>query len=171
MPMIYQFRALSDENDHFVRDYQLMYDDTLRDFHNFICADLNFDPGSMASFFLSDRNWDKLREFTLYDMGDGPDGQQATMTMEGATLHEVIEDNGDRLIYTFDIFGDRSLYMEMTGVYKSTSGEEYPRTLLSEGKAPGQFNAGETADDDSMFDEAMDEFEEFEGDDNYQDEF
>lgn len=170
MPMIYQFRALSDESDSFARDYQLMYDATLRDFHNHICADLGFDTEAMTSFFLSDRGWDKLREFTLYDMGGEPD-DQAPLPMEGVTLHAIIEDNGDRLIYTFDIFGDRSLYMEMTGVYKSEEGIEYPRTLLSEGGAPDQFDAGAAAGNDSIFDEAMGEFGEFEGDDSYQDEF
>lgn len=170
MPMIYQFRALSDENDRFARDYQLMYDATLRDFHNFICADLGFDPESMASFFLSDRGWEKLREFTLFDMG-GDFGDEAPLTMDGVTLHEVIEDNGDRLIYTFDIFGDRSLYMEMTGVYKSEDGAAYPRTILSEGDAPDQFDADAATGADSIFDEAMDEFGGFEGDDSYQDEF
>ncbi len=169
MPMIYQFRALSDENDHFARDYQLTHDATLHDFHNHICADLGFDPEAMASFFLSDREWGKLREFTLIDMG-ADFGDQAPLTMDGVTLHEVIEDNGDRLIYTFDIFGDRSLYMEMTGVYKPEEGVAYPRTILSEGSAPDQFDVGAAAAD-SIFDEAMDEFGGFEGDDGYQDEF
>ncbi len=171
MPMIYQFRALSDENDHFARDYQLTHNATLHNFHDHICTDLGFDPEAMTSFFLSDRAWDKLREFTLVDMG-GDFGDEAPLTMAGVTLHEIIENNGDRLIYTFDIFGDRSLYMEMTGVYKSEEGAEYPRTILSEGSAPDQFDAdAATSDDDSIFDEAMDEFGGFEGDDSYQDEF
>lgn len=168
--MIYQFRALSDENDRFVRDYQLMYNTTLRDFHAFICDDLAFDPESMASFFLSDRHWDKLREFTLFDMGDDA-GEQAPQTMDGVTLHQIMDDNGDRLIYTFDIFGDRSLFMEMTGVYKSDENTEYPYILFAEGDAPGQFDVCAPAGSDSIFDEAMDEFGGFEGDDNYQDDF
>jgi hypothetical protein len=170
--MIYQFRALSDENDHFARDYQLMYNATLHDFHDHICADLKFDPESMASFFLSDRGWDKLREFTLQEMGDmgGDFGDMTPLTMAGVTLHEIIENNGDRLIYTFDFFGDRSLYMEMTGVYKSDEGVNYPCTILSNGHAPDQFDADATiTDNDSIFDDAMDEFGEFEGDDNYDD--
>lgn len=165
--MIFQFRALSDENDRFLRDYQLMYNASLLDFHNHMCTDLGFDPTAMASFFLSDRQWEKLHEFTLADMGI-EDTDEAPRAMESTTLQEVIGDNGDRLIYTFDVFGDRSLYLEMMGTYKSEEGAEYPRTVLAEGPAPLQFDARLTAgDEDSLFDDAMDEFGTFEGNELY----
>ena len=40
MSMVFRFRMLSDENDHFVRDYEVMYDMTLLDFHQFILETL-----------------------------------------------------------------------------------------------------------------------------------
>lgn len=164
--MIFQFRALSDENDKFLRDYRLMYNASLLDFHNFMCADLDFDPTAMASFFMSDRQWEKLREFTLADMG-ADETEEAPRPMESVTLQEVIGDNGDRLIYTFDFFGDRSLYLEMIGTYQAEEGREYPCTVLAEGPAPYQFDAALTAGEDSIFDDAMSEFGGFEGDDSY----
>ena len=56
MSMVFQFRMLSDENDHFVRDYEVMYDMNLLDFHRFILRSLGYEP-CMASFFTADDRW------------------------------------------------------------------------------------------------------------------
>ena len=42
MSMVFRFRMLSDENDNFVRDYEVPYDMTLLDFHNFILHKIVF---------------------------------------------------------------------------------------------------------------------------------
>ena len=52
--MIFKFRMLSDENDNFLREYEVPYDMTLLELHRFICRDLKYDPDNMVSFFLSD---------------------------------------------------------------------------------------------------------------------
>ena len=51
--MVFRFRMLSDENDNFVRDYEVLYDTTLLDFHNFILRSLEYED-CMASFFTAD---------------------------------------------------------------------------------------------------------------------
>ena len=110
--MVFRFRMLSDENDRFVRDYEVMYDMTLLDFHNFILSSLEYEP-CMASFFTADDRWEKKREFTLMDMNDG--SADAPETMERVRLGQIIHNNRDRLIYLFDLFGDRAYYLELTG--------------------------------------------------------
>ena len=70
MSMIFRFRMLSDENDRFVRDYEVQYDTTLLDFHRFILSSLEYEE-CMASFFTADDRWEKQREFTCMDMGEG----------------------------------------------------------------------------------------------------
>ena len=67
MSMVFRFRMLSDENDNFVRDYEVLYDTTLLDFHNFILRSLEYED-CMASFFTADDRWEKQREFTFMDM-------------------------------------------------------------------------------------------------------
>jgi len=95
MSMVFRFRMLSDENDNFVRDYEVPYDMTLLDFHNFILRSLEYEE-CMASFFTADERWEKLREFTLMDMDDGSEGAPAAM--ESVTLGQIIHNNRDRLI-------------------------------------------------------------------------
>ena len=119
MSMVFRFRMLSDENDHFVRDYEVLYDTTLLEFHRFILQSLEYEE-CMASFYTADERWEKLREFTLMEMGDteeaGPE------TMESITLGQIIHRHRDRLIYLFDMFGDRAYYLELRGVYEADKG-------------------------------------------------
>ena len=77
--MIFRFRMLSDENDHFVREYEVPYDMSLLDFHKFINHSLRYDDDGMVSFFTADQQWNRLREFTLMDMGDNAEEGPTTM--------------------------------------------------------------------------------------------
>ena len=171
MSMIFKFRMLSDENDHFLRDYEVPYDMNLLELHRFLCDNLGYDEQNMASFFSSDKQWNKLQEYTLLDMGD--DGSDlAPRPMESVTLGQIIHKNNDRLIYVFDPFGDRALYLELTASTKEEPHIKYPRLVKAEAEAPNQFEADMTSQESgSMFDEAMGEFSDFEGDDTYDDEY
>lgn len=169
MSMIFRFRMLSDENDHFARDYEVPFDMTLLDFHKFILRSLEYED-CMASFFTADDRWEKLHEFTLVDMDDG--GEDAPTPMESVTLGQVIHNNRDRLIYLFDLFGDRAYYLELTGAAESEKGAAYPREIYAQADAPDQYDPTKSGDDDegSIFDEVMGEFNDFEGnegDDEY----
>ncbi|WP_418983778.1 IS1096 element passenger TnpR family protein [Alistipes sp.] len=168
MSMVFRFRMLSDENDNFVRDYEVMYDTTLLDFHNFLLESLEYEP-CMASFFTADDRWERQREFTSMEMdSDEAEGPQA---MERVTLGQIIHNNRDRLIYLFDLFGDRAYYLELTGAYEADPKADYPREIFARADAPDQYDPSKRADDDgSIFDEVMGEFNDFEGDESYDDE-
>lgn len=173
MSMIFKFRMLSDEDDNFVREYEVPYDMNLLEFHNFICKDLKYDNNNMTSFFASDSNWNKLREFTLTDMGldEAYEDDELPLPMEKVLLSQIIHKNNDRLIYQFDIFGDRAMYLELIETKKMGKGEKYPAVTARNGSIPNQFEAGTRTGTCSIFDEAMSEFEDFTGDDNYDDEY
>lgn len=169
MSMVFRFRMLSDENDNFVRDYEVLYDMTLLDFHNFILQSLEYED-CMASFFTADDRWEKQREFTLVDMGDGTDeGPQA---MESVSLGQIIHNRRDRLIYLFDLFGDRAYFLELTGAFEAEGGASYPREIYARADVPDQYDPSKTLmeDEGSIFGEVMSEFSDFEGDEAYDDE-
>ncbi len=167
--MIFQFRMLSDENDDFVRDYEVRGDQTLLDFHNIILESLEYEA-CMASFFTAGEQWERLREFTLLDMGDG--SSQTPLPMERITLDELVRSENQRFIYLFDLLGDRAYYLELIGLDKPQEGALYPREVFARGEVPDQWEPGLLESDDrSIFDEAMDEFDTFGGDDNFDDEF
>lgn len=172
MSMVFRFRMLSDENDHFVRDYEVLYDTTLLEFHRFILQSLEYEE-CMASFYTADERWEKLREFTLMEMGDSEEA--GPETMESITLGQIIHRHRDRLIYLFDMFGDRAYYLELTGVYEAEEGAVYPREIYARAEAPDQYDPSKNPEDDedeeSAYAEIMDEFKDFQGDDNYDDEY
>lgn len=168
--MVFRFRMLSDENDRFVRDYEMLYDTTLLDFHRFILEALEYEE-CMASFFTADDRWEKQREFTLISMDDGSgEGPEA---MDRVTLGQIIHNRRDRLIYLFDMFGDRAYYLELTGVYHAEPGARYPREIFAEADAPDQYDPSKNIveEEGSAFEEMMGEFSDFAGDDNYDDEY
>ena len=167
--MVFRFRMLSDENDNFVRDYEVLYDTTLLEFYDFILRSLEYEE-CMASFFTADDRWEKLREFTRMDMDDG--AEDAPLAMEKVTLGQIIHNNRDRLIYLFDIFGDRAYFLELTGSFESKPGISYPREIYAQAEAPDQYDPSKNvvSGEGSIFDDVMSEFSDFEGDDNYDDE-
>lgn len=177
MSMIFKFRMLSDESAAFVRDYEVPYDMNLADFHTYVRESVGYAPAAMASIFLSDAEWGKGREFTSEDLGFETDAETENdlptpVPMERVSLGQIIHERFGRLIYVFDPFNERRFYIELLEAKCAEEGIEYPRTVAEAGEPPLQYDAaaGE-ADERSMFDEAMDEFGAFEGDDTYDDEY
>ena len=137
--MVYKFVVLSDEDESFVREFEFLDSHTLIDFHNMIQDELEFDKSQMASFYMATDNWEKEEEFTLFDMGTG------SSTMEGAVLEDIIFRKNQKLLYVFDFFNDRALFVEYTGEAKEIDGREYPNCTNSKGIPPKQVVFGATS--------------------------
>ncbi len=168
MAIVFKFRMLSDENDHFVRDYEVPAEMNLLALHDFIRECLEYEEG-MVSFYTADDRWEKLQEFTLMDMGFDEKG--APRPMEQTTLREIMTHIGDRLVYQFDLFGNRAYYLELMDVVSAEPNFTYPRESFAHGATPDQYEAGLAEDEGSIFDEMMGGFNDFEGDDSMDDEY
>lgn len=164
--MIFKFKVLSVEDDKFIRDYELRYDSTLLDFHRLICEDLGFESEEMASFFFSNKNWEKMREFTLMDMDeDIDDGENTPVSMDKIVLGQIIRNKHERLIYTYDLLNDRSLFLELMETHTGKKNIDYPYVAFAQGDAPLQYG-GER--EGAIFSEMMGDFED-EFDDGFSD--
>jgi hypothetical protein len=137
--MVYKFAVLSDEDESFVREFEFLDTHTLIDFHNLIQDELEFDKSQLASFFMATDNWEKEEEFTLFDMGTG------SSTMETAVLEDIIFRKNQKLLYVFDFFNDRALFIEYTGEAKEVEGRELPNCTNSKGIPPKQVIFGGSA--------------------------
>lgn len=133
--MIFNFRVVSDEVDNFRRDIQIDADATFLDLRNAIYDSVGYDKSQMCSFFLCDDNWEKEREITLEDMG--LDVSEDAYLMEDTILSDEIEDDGQRLMLTYDYLNDRSFFIEMK---KSEPGKNLlePLCAVAMGQAPSQ---------------------------------
>jgi hypothetical protein len=137
--MVYRFVVLSDEDESFVREFEFLDSHTLMDFHNIIQEELEFDKSQMASFYLATDNWEKEEEFTLFDMGTG------SSTMEVAVFEDIIFRKNQKLLYVFDFFNERALFVEYTGESKEVPGTEYPVCTNSKGVPPKQVVFGSSS--------------------------
>lgn len=133
--MIFNFRIVSDEVDNFRREIQIDADMTFLDLKNIICESVGYDKNQMSSFFMCDDNWEKEQEITLEDMGS--DSDEDVYLMEDTPLSDLIEDEGQRLMFTFDYMTDRSFYIEMKEIITGKSLKD-PLCTLSRGQAPSQ---------------------------------
>lgn len=134
--MIYNFRIVSDEVDNFKREIQIDADATFLDLRNAICDSVNYDKGQFSSFFLCDDGWERQQEISLEDMGS--DSSEDIYIMDETPLSDLIEDEGQRLVWVFDYMTDRSFFIEMK---KSIPGKNLkdPLCTISMGDAPSQF--------------------------------
>ncbi len=149
--MIFKFRILSSESDDFLLDVELSYDSTLLDFNALLQKTLDYNPSEMTSFFKSDVEWEKFQEYTLFDMGVEIDPDEyedfeedeiplAPIAMSDALLGKIITERFDRLIYVFDLFNERELYIELIETKEAEPGHTYPRVAELTAKPPKQFN-------------------------------
>jgi hypothetical protein len=137
--MVYKFVVLSDEDESFVREFEFLENQTLMDFHTILQEELEFDKSQMASFYLATDNWEKEEEFTLFDMGTG------SSTMEDAVLDDVIFRKNQKLLYVFDFFNERALFIEYAGETDEVEDREYPSCTNSKGIPPKQVVFGSTS--------------------------
>ncbi|MDR0940754.1 MAG: plasmid pRiA4b ORF-3 family protein, partial [Bacteroidales bacterium] len=113
--MMYKLRIISDENELFVRTIEISETDTFLSLHNAIQQACDYDESQMASFFISNDDWDKLQEITLMDMCDE---ETKTLAMDSTILNEHIKQVDDKLIYVFDFFADRAMVITLTDIVK-----------------------------------------------------
>lgn len=148
--MIYKLRVISDENELFHRVIEISEDDTFLNLHKAILTACDYKETEMASFFISNDEWDKGIEITLFDMGDE---ELPTIPMQKAMLKDFLKNKEDKVIYQFDFFNDRSLFCTLVDITEKNSKKKYPLCSHSTGNPPLQKFNDETEDLNELFNE------------------
>lgn len=146
--MIYKFRMISGDEEAFLREYEIPDNHTFLSFHNFIQKDLGYDTAQLASFFLTDEQWNKGMELTLIDMEN--DAGPAAIPMESVTLADLLKEKKERLLYVFDIFSDRCFFMELSDIAEPSTSMKYPVCITSIGTPPQQLKLEDISVDDLL---------------------
>lgn len=133
--MIYKFRVISDENETFLRVIEISKQDNFLSLHDCIQASCNYDSTQMTSFFVSNKDWEKLQELTLFDMKDDT---TKTIPMQKAKLQDYVSKVDDTLIYVFDFFADRALFLTLVEIKKEDKKVHYPVCSYETGNPPIQ---------------------------------
>lgn len=107
------------------------------------------------------------------DMGDefGDGDADQPEPMEKVRIDEVLHYLNDRLIYLFDPINERAYYMEVIEASEPKSDMSYPRVQFEHSPAPDQYDPEANEQSGSIFDEMMGDYNDFDGDDSYDDEY
>jgi hypothetical protein len=149
--MIFLFRIISDENPDFLRDLVADSSDTFLDVHSTLQKNLGYDPTQLASFFITNKNWEREVEITLIDMMQ--ESEVKTFTMDQVTLGEYLGEVGQRMLYLFDFFSERAFYIELIESANEISPRETPFLGHSKGDPPPQLALDLMMDNEPDFEE------------------
>lgn len=157
--MVYKIRVILDTEQDVIREIAVHNSSSLEDLHNAIINAFGFDGSEMASFFMTDDNWNQGEEIPLFDMSDNGDA----LTMQHILVSEILDDDKDKLIYVYDFFSMWSFFVELVDILENVNEYELPALLFTLGEVPSEapekeFKSEEidnsnVLDDDTDFDD------------------
>jgi hypothetical protein len=95
--MIYRFRVVLDAEEDIFRDIELENESTFEDFHNTIIQSFGLSGHEMATFYLTDDDWNQGEAISQTDMFDEPN-----RLMEETKLSDVFNDEQQTALYIYD---------------------------------------------------------------------
>jgi hypothetical protein len=149
--MIYRFRVILDNTseDDVFRDLEIREGDTMEDLHNIITQSFGFNGMEMASFYVSDDEWNQGEEIPMMDMSEA--GNKVRM-MNETIINTVIHEAATKLIYVYDFMNMWTFYVELGEIVEEAQGTDYPNLMFVQGQIPDEapekvFEADEDEDD------------------------
>ena len=134
--MIYRFRAIldHDQKEDIFRDIEIRKTDTFEDLHNVLTQSFGFDGSEMASFYISNDQWEQGQEIALFDMG-----QNANVKMMNETIvEELINEDNNKLIYIYDFLNMWTFLIELGEIVEEAQGTNYPNLMFVCGQVPSE---------------------------------
>ncbi len=157
--MIYRFRVIldNDVDDDVFRDLEIQETDTLEDLHNIITQSFGFDGTEMASFYLSDNQWNQGEEISLFDLSE----DTSARLMSGTVIKNVVFEMQTKLIYVYDFLSMWTFFVELAEIVEESPGVDYPNLMFVHGQIPDtapekSFDADDDYDDFDEFDDNID---------------
>lgn len=158
--MIYRFRVIldNDTEDDVFRDIEIRESDTMEDLHNTITQSFGFNGMEMASFYMSDEQWNQGEEIAMMDMSEA--GNEVKM-MSDTIIKDLIHEASTRLIYLYDFMNMWTFYVELGEIVEEAEGTDYPNLMYVHGQIPDEapeknFEAEEDEDDFDEFEDDLD---------------
>ena len=160
--MIYKIRVILDTEEDVIRDVLFDPKDSLEDLHNGITNAFGFDGTEMASFYLSDDEWNEGAEIPLFDMQENN-----LACMHKFSLSDVLDTEKKQLIYVYDFFSMWTFFVELVAIEEDNPLTELPSLILSVGQVPStapekEFKSEDLSGGDDF--DTLENFDEFDFD-------
>jgi len=137
---IYRFRVLMVDKSEAIRDIEIASDATFESFHHAILNAFDFKGQEMASFYVSDAEWNYGREIPYADMGVSEDGKKPPVIMKDMLISDCMRSTSQRYIYSYDFMSMWNFMVELVHANEPEEGLEYPRLVFSANTAPSEFS-------------------------------
>ena len=138
--MVYKFLVGSEEVDNFKLEIMIDSGDTFMRLRNTILEAVGYDKDQIDSFYICDEEWNKETEVMVIDMG--VDSDDDIWLMDDTPLEELLEDEGQRMQFMFDVMNERYFFMRLKETIPGRTLHD-PLCTRKEGKAPKQVNVVE----------------------------
>lgn len=134
--MIYRFKLVSDEVSNFMREIEIDSENSFLQLRNAILDSVDFSKDELDSFYTCNDSWEREEEITLEDMGETASDRDQWL-MEDTSLSELIEDEGQRLVFEFDYLTQRCFFIELKEIIPGRSLVD-PLCTMKRGNPPKQ---------------------------------
>jgi len=134
-----KFRVLLDTSDsnEIFRDILIDASTDFETFYRSILDAYHFSGDQMASFYMSNENWDKGHEISIFDMAFGEDPDQIMPgVMKTSILVDFVQAEDQKMILVHDFIRMWIFLIELIEVQEE--GPEAPKVALSVGNAPAE---------------------------------
>jgi hypothetical protein len=162
MNRVIRMRVMIDHDEVIFRDLEMPCSANFSELHDLIQEAFAFDNSQMASFYVSNEDWEKGQEFTLMDMGEKNEKDEPILLMHDNLLKDVIFESGQKLIYVFDFFLMWCFYIDVVELKEMEDTVILPRISQSFGETPDQYSKSPEISfeiEDEILDEDDDEDE------------
>ena len=174
----YKFRMVLEDQDDFVRDYEIRSNQSFLELYNIIRQTVTLRGNELASFFICDSKWRKRKEIMLLDMKEEkiaessdeeeedefrkPSKKLPIFIMENTKIKDFIEDPAQRILLEYDILNPTVFHIELFKIFDTKEDGVYPKCVKQEGEVILPYHITDQTiplpDDDE--DEFLSEFDE-----------
>jgi hypothetical protein len=166
-----KFRVLldSDKNEEIFRDILISDLDNFESFYQSIMKSFNFKGDQMASFYVSNDQWDKGHEISLMDMSYDDDSiDSPSAVMKTAIIKDFLEEPDQKFILVYDFMRMWIFLVELIGFDRNEP--KTPELLLSVGNPPKE-ESREEIDEQLFVGDEIDEDEDELGFNDFDDDY
>jgi len=135
----YRFRLLAEDQDEFMREVDILANQSFENLHHTFVSMFGLKNDELASFYICDNKWRRLKELTLIDMQhdeefDNDDeelkpvkkNRLPVFVMSQVKIKDMIDDPHQRLIYEYDFLNPVLFYIELIKIVPADKDTSYP---------------------------------------------
>lgn len=165
-----KLRVILDAKEDVFRDIEIKPEQSLEELHQTIVQVFALNPGEMASFYKSDKEWNQGEEIPFMDMGMS---KQPLTEMRSIQAKDILTNDQPTLIYVYDFLNMWTFYVEYIEHVELETDDDYPRCTFNYGSRPEEAPSKDFSGKESKpsifgdaFGDEDDEEEHFDEDDN-----